>query len=147
MAALRMLLFGQWACSMFLLWSFGGWLFLKKTFFEYCWNYVRIFSKWLIYILKAFFKGFLTRYCTMHEIEYFQKLSWNTVYIYIFFRSQRSQSQLRINYHSKQVTSNKLSPFQWISSVGKLETVAQSIHSGGTRAWTGTQAIVRASDR
>ena len=94
-----------------LLWSFGGWLSLKKTFVEYRWNYGRIFSKWLIYILKAFFKGFLTRYCTMHEIEYFQKLSWNPVYIYISFRSQSSQSQLGINYHSKQVKSNKLSPF------------------------------------
>ena len=39
------------------------------------------------------------------------------------------------------MTSNKLSPFQRISSEGKFETIAQSIHSGGTRAhWTGTQA-------
>ena len=123
------------------MWSFVCWLFRKTTFVEYRWNYVRIFSKWLIYILKAFFKGFLTRYCTMHEIEYFQKLSWNTVYImiiiYIFFSVSRSQSQLRINYHSEQLTSNKLSLFQWISSDGKFETIAQSIHSGSTRARNG----------
>ena len=54
------------------------------------------------------------------------------IFIY-FFRSQISQSQLGINYHSKQVTSNKLSPFQWVSSNGKFELIAQSIHSGGTR--------------
>ena len=54
-------------------------------------------------------------------------------YLYIFFRSERSQSQLRINYHSEQVTSNELSPFQWNSLDRKFEAIAESIHSGGTR--------------
>ena len=71
-----------------------------------------------------------------HEILFILR----SFFIY-FFRSQRSQSQLRINYHSEQVTSNKLYPFQWISSGGKFGTIAQSIHSGGTHAkWTGTHA-------
>ena len=56
-----------------------------------------------------------------------------TFIIYIYFSVSRSQSQLRLNYHSEQVTSNKLSPFQWISSDGKVEAIAESIHSGGTR--------------
>ena len=59
---------------------------------------------------KSIFQGFSNK----HEIEYFQHEkheieSWNPVYIYIFFRSQSSESQLGINYHSKQVTSNNIS--------------------------------------
>ena len=122
------------------MWSFGlgGWLFLKKTFVEH-----PIFSKWLIYIPKALIKGFLTRYCTNHEIEYFQNLLWNTVYIviitYILFSVSRSQSQLRINYPSEQVTSNKWSLFQWISSDGKFETILHSAYTAEARTRNGLE--------
>ena len=96
-------------------------------------------------MVNIYSKSILQGLSTIHEIEYFQKLSWNTVYItliiYIFFLSQRSQS--RINYHSEQVTINKLSPFQWISPDVKFGTIVQPIHRGGTRAqWTGTQATL-----
>ena len=69
-----------------------------------------------------------------HEILFILR----SLFIY-FFRSQRSQSQLRINYQSEQVTSNKLSPFRWISSEGKLETIAQSIPHAEARARNGLE--------
>ena len=79
----------------------------------------------------------------MHEIEYFQNLLWNTVYIviitYILFSVSRSQSQLRINYHSEQVTSNKLSLFQWISSDGKFETILHSPYTAEARTRNGLE--------
>ena len=81
MATLRMLLFGHVQCSAFfkktklasriscmyavnrsiiVLLSYCG--ALGVDYFRRISLNVRIFSKWLIYILEAFFKGFLTRY-------------------------------------------------------------------------------------
>ena len=95
-------------------------------------------------MVNIYSKSILQGLSTIHEIEYFQKLTWNTVYItliiYIFFLSQRSQS--RINYHSEQVTINKLSPFQWISPDVKFGTIVQPIHRGMRAQWTGTQATL-----